>query len=279
MDFESVFNKSVDPSVLAAPSHGFQIRRPCKRKRLTEHPEIYTMSGTFDVEDSTLVSQTHFFNRKNKDTEYKHVSPWDFPFVQELMDRTPIRAFDINKMSGLDAMRVDLEPVTRAYEESFMCEPVGDQRACVMAEECEGNFIPNAGANCFTLREFLLPSQQKEYEATKRYPLKTQPCIFCKRKQIAQWLVSLRASGNGLQEDTVMQDYYNLVDIPGEYRLQDTLLSKRNIYEGLISPVVLHVRNAYKFKRTTKRTYEQWKMPFLTERPGETSGTPRTTRS
>lgn len=275
MDFDSVFAKSVDDSVKEKASHGFQIRRPTKRARLTEHPEIYTMSGTFDVEDSTLVSQTHFFNRSNTDADYKHVSPWDFPFVQELMERTPIRAFDINNMAGMDALRADLEPVTRAYEESFMCEPVGDQRACVMAEACEGNFIPNAGADSFTLREFLLPSQQKEYEATKRYPMKTQPCIFCKRKQIAQWLVALRASGNGLQQDTVMQDYYNLVDIPGEYRLADTLLSKRNIYEGLISPVVLHVRNAYKFKRTTKRTYEQWKMPFLTEAPEATSGISR----
>jgi|TARA_B100001540_G_scaffold271911_1_gene255935 hypothetical protein len=272
MDFNSVFANAVDNSVTDKPKHGFQIRRPTKRARVTDHPDIYTMSGTFDVEDSTLVSQTHFFNRANTDADYTHVSPWDFPFVQELMERTPIRAFDINKMSGLDAMRADLEPVTRAYEEAFMCEPTGDQRACVMADECEGNCIPDTGANRFTLREFLLPSQLKEYEATKRYPLKTQPCIFCKRKQIAQWLVSLRASGNGLQEDTVMQDYYNLVDIPGEYRLADTLLSKRNIYEGLISPVVLHVRNAYKFKRTTKRTYEQWKMPFLTEAPGAAPG-------
>ena len=140
--------------------------------------------------------------------------------------------------------------------------PNSDERACVMAEQCEGNFIPNAGADAFTLREFLLPSQQKEYEATKRFPIKTQPCILCKRRQIAQWLVSLRAAGNGLQTDTVMQDYYNLVDIPGEYRLKDTLLSKRNMLRPNLSGRAA-CRNAYRFKRTTKRTYEQWKIPFL----------------
>jgi hypothetical protein len=264
MDFDSVFASATDNSVTGVKQHGFQIRRPVKRARVSENPEVFTMSGTFEIEDTSLVSQTHFFNRTNQNLDYKHVSPWDFPFVQEMMERSPIRAFDINNMSGIDALRADLEPVSRTYEESFMCEPVGDERACVMAEECEGNFIPNAGPDAFTLREFLLPSQQKEYEATKRYPIKTQPCILCKRKQIAQWLVALRAAGNGLQTDTVMQDYYNLVDIPGEYRLVDTLLSKRNVYEGLICPIVLHVRNAYRYVRTTKRAYEQWKVPFLT---------------
>ena len=46
-----------------------------------------------------------------------------------------------------------------------------------------------------------------------------------------------------------MQDY--------RYRSIFPALVVRFIYEGLISPVVLHVRNVNKFKRTTKRTYEQ----------------------
>ena len=64
-------------------------------------------------------------------------------------------------------------------------------------------------------------------------------------------------------EDCLVQDYYNFVNIPGEYRLEDCLLSKKTVWEGIVSPVVLHVRNAYKFKiKNGKRGYTQWKMPF-----------------
>ena len=84
-------------------------------------------------------------------------------------------------------MRDSIEGVTRKYEEDFMCEPTGDQRACSMEEACEGRCIPQAGSNGFTLREFLLPSQLKTYEETKRYPLQRAPCIMCKRLQIAAW--------------------------------------------------------------------------------------------
>ena len=50
-----------------------------------------------------------------------------------------------------------------------------------------------------------------------------------------------------MKDDFLVQDYYNFVNIPGEYDLKNCLLSKRTVWEGLVSPVVLHVRNAYKY--------------------------------
>ena len=83
-----------------------------------------------------------------------------------------------------------------------------------------------------------------------------------------------------MREDCLVQDYYNFVNIEGEYRLEDCLLSKRTVWEGVVAPVALHVRNAYKFMLVNgKRTYKQWKMPFLTLLPRTCLGTTRSSAS
>lgn len=271
MSFDEQFDAKMAPV-----EHAFQITRKAKRQRVTEetHPEILEMSGTFDTEVPKTVVATHFFNRQNENEPYKYVSPWDYEYVRKLMQRTPISNFDMNSFQGVDKMRDSIEGVPRKYEEEFMCEPTGDQRACSMEESCEGRFIPQAGANGFTLREFLLPSQLKAYEETKRYPLQRAPCIMCKRLQIARMVVGTRAAGTGMRDDCLVQDYYNFVNIPGEYPLEVCLLSKRTVWEGVVAPVALHIRNAYKFEmKNGKRTYTQWKMPFLTCPPGHSLGT------
>ena len=102
------------------------------------------------------------------------------------MQRTPISNFDMNSFHGVDKMRDSIEGVTRKYEEDFMCEPTGDQRACSMEEACEGRCIPQAGSNGFTLREFLLPSQLKTYEETK-LPSSACPCIMCSASRSLAW--------------------------------------------------------------------------------------------
>ena len=97
---------------------------------------------------------------------------------------------------------------------------------------------------------------------------------MCKRLQIARMVVGARAAGTGMREDCLVQDYYNFVNIPGEYPLKACLLSKRNVWEGVVAPVALHIRNAYKFEMVNgKRTYVQWKMPFLVHQPGSSPGT------
>lgn len=277
MSFDEQFSQA-----MPEPTHAFQITRKAKRQRVTAetHPEILQMSGEFDSEVPKTVVATHFFNRQNENEPYKYVSPWDTEYVRKQMQKTPISNFDMNAFQGVDKMRDSIEGVTRKYEESFMCEPTGDQRACSMEESCEGNFIPQASTNGFTLREFLLPSQLKMYEETKRYPLQRAPCILCKRLQIARMVVSARAAGTGMREDCLVQDYYNFVNIDGEYRLEDCLLSKRTVWEGVVAPVALHVRNAYKFALVNgKRTYTQWKTPFLTLLPRSSLGKEDTTRS
>lgn len=270
MNFDEQFEEKI-----VKPSHGFTIIRNAKRQcvRSDTFPEIMEMKGEFNKTVKQTVAQTHFFNRENKNHAYKYVSPHDIEFVKKQIQKTPIANFDMNRSPNVDKYRDSIEPVSRKYEESFMCEPTGDQRACCMEEACEGKYIPQSPEK-FVLREFLLPSQSKLYEETRRYPIQRSPCILCKRLQIARLVVSARAAGTGMKEDCLVQDYYNFVNIPGEYDLKDCLLSKRTVWEGLVSPVVLHIRNAYKFQLVNgKKTYTQWKMPFLTSLPGYSSGT------
>lgn len=257
---------------MSSSSHGFVITKPPKKRRITveEFPEIYTMDGEFAKDIPQTTVQKHHFSRENAGVSYEFVSPWDHAFVASLIQCDPKPTYDLNEKMRLDKYRDSIEGVTRKFEEAFMIEPSGDQRQCSMGEECEGKCIC---ANGFVLREFLLPSQQEAYEKTKRYPIERAPCILCKRLQIARFLVSVRAAGTGVKDDCLLQDYYNFVNIPGEYRLQDCLLSKKTVWEGIVSPVVLHVRNAYRFVlKDGKRGYTQWKMPFLTLPPASSAG-------
>ena len=50
---------------------------------------------------------------------YRH----DIEFVQKQIQKTPIANFDMNKNQRVDKYRDAIEPVTRKYEEEFMCEP------------------------------------------------------------------------------------------------------------------------------------------------------------
>jgi hypothetical protein len=277
MSFDTVFESALTQDQDKKRPNDFVIVRNSKRARVTPttQPTIMSMNGKFNTEPN-LVSQQHFFNRQNQEKEYTHVSPWHFPFVQALLQKKTIPNFDMNLFDHIDRYRDSIEGVTRAYEEAYLTDASGDQRKCINEEECEGLKICSEG---FVLREFLLPSQQLVYQQTKRYPLDREPCVMCKRLKIAKTVIATRAAGNGLKEDYIIQDYYNFVDLDNEYRLEDCLISKKNTWEGLCNPVVLHQRNNYRFVLKNKRkTYEQWRYPFFRSTLGENPGAKLTTR-
>ena len=152
-----------------------------------------------------------------------------------------------------------------------MREPVGDERECIHGPECEGNFIPNS-EQPFTLREFLYPSEYENYKKTGHYPSQQNRCIFCIRCELARALIYIRANGVSCKQDSILQKHRNLVNIKGEYRLEDCILTKKDCWEGIIDPVVLHTRNSYRWKLINgTKTYEQWRIMkpihFLTEKP------------
>ena len=250
----------------------FKVRHVVPKERVTpnEYPEILSVENEFDLQSDPkelIIAETNFFNTKNQDAWQKadggHVRPFDFPFVRALIQREPSETFDIHQFNDRDRRRASIQTVTREYEEEFLREPVGSERPCLLGNQCEGLKITMARDKAFVLREFLLPSELKEYEATGKYKPEQRLCLMCKRKEIARAWINIRADGMGMREDSVLQDYRNLVEVEGEYCLKDCIVSSRHTYGGLIDPVVLHIRSAYRLvEKNGVRYYQQWRMGF-----------------
>ena len=103
-----------------------------------------------------------FFNKKNSDfwqrDDLSHLRPYDFPYIRIVTAATS-DTLSPEDTRHKEQARSSIEVVTRAYEEKFLREPIGEERACVMNENCQGNQLPHITDNKFTLREFLLPSE------------------------------------------------------------------------------------------------------------------------
>lgn len=131
----------------------------------------------------------------------------------------------------------ELECVPRAYEESYLREPVGSERNCINDDQCQGLKISNCTG--FVLREFKLPSKEDECNDGHR-----QMCIMCRRYEIARIFYRYQALGKPSSGQTTIASYYNLVGVDGEYDIRDCIVSQ-NGFSGLTMPVVLHTKSAY----------------------------------
>jgi hypothetical protein len=251
----------------------FVVRSVPRQERVTSdnYPEILNIDTEFSTDQKQtelIIAENRFFGKDNSESwarggDYQHMRPVDYLFVRALIQRPKIKHYDILQMNDSDRLRACIEVVTREYETNYLSEPVGSQRQCLMDNECEGLKITNAKDKAFILREFLKPSEQKEYEQTGKFPSERRLCLMCKRMELARAHTNIRADGMGVREDTILPDWRNLVDVEGEYRLQDCIVSSREVYEGILDPVVLHVRSAYRLiEKNGIRFYDQWRMGF-----------------
>ena len=244
-------------------------------------PDILQLTESKPEQSKTLmVAETSFFNQRNRDfwhrTDLSHLRPYDFPYVRALIQQNPCDTLSPEDIKHKKHVRVSIQVVTRAYEEQYLCEPVGKQRPCIMGDQCQGMHLPHVLENAFILREFLLPTEEEEYGRTGKLPSEGCLCLMCKRSEIARAFINIRADGMGVKNNVILQDYRNIVDVEGEYCLDDCLLSSQTVFQGLLDPIVLHLRNAYRLKVVNGvRHYDQWRMKypgqdlhFLTEAPG-----------
>ena len=67
----------------------------------------------------------------------------------------------------------------------------------------------------------------------------------------------------GVKNNMILQDYRNITGVPGEYILDDCILSSASIFQGLLDPVVLHIKSGYRVKTINGiRHLEQWRMKY-----------------
>lgn len=214
-----------------------------------------------------MVAETTFFNQRNKDfwhrTDLSHLRPYDFPYVRALIQQKPCDTLSPEDIKHKEHVRCTIQVVTRAYEENYLREATGKERSCIMGEQCQGMHLPHVIENAFVLREFLLPTEEEEFSRTAKLPVEGRLCLMCKRSEIARAFINIRADGMGVKNNIILQDYRNIVDEEGEYCLEDCLLSSPQVFQGLLDPVVLHLRNAYRLKVVKGvRHYEQWRMKY-----------------
>jgi len=250
----------------------FETRRAPAKEHVTtdKYPEILSVNEEFSTstqQTELIIAEEKFFEKDNTESwckgGYEHVRPVDYPFLRSLIQRPPIKHYDIHQKSDTDRLRAAVETCSRNYENQFLREPIGSERPCLLGNNCEGLKISNAKDRAFILREFLLPSEQKIYENSGKYPTEQRLCLMCKRLECARAFVNIRADGMGVREDTILPDYRNLIDVEGEYCLRDCIVSSRTVYEGILDPIVLHVRSAYRLVECNGiRYYDQWRMSF-----------------
>jgi hypothetical protein len=232
-------------------------------------PELMQAAPTPADEKETntpqVVAEQLYFNRQNSDfwqrDDLSHLRPFDFPFIRSMVQQAPQDTLSPEDTRHKETARATIEVVTREYEEKNLREPVGDERACIMAENCQGMQLPHVKDNKFVLKEFLVPTELEEAKRTRQWPKEGRLCLLCKRAEIARAFINIRADGMGVKNNMILQDYRNIVNIPGEYRLEDCILSSASIFQGLLDPVVLHIKSGYRVKTINGvRHLDQWRM-------------------
>ena len=179
------------------------------------------------------------------------LQPIDFPFVRGLLQAAPVDAQGPLEIAQRDQHRKVTEVVSRHYQDSFLREPINCERACVMGAGCEGLHVTEAvlSQSGFTLREFLLPSQMAAHESSGEWPREASLCLLCTRSEIAKAFFNIRADGAACKSDIVLQKHRIVVDVAGEYKIDDCIVSCPERYEGLLDPVILYNRNDYAPRR------------------------------
>lgn len=251
------------------------------KDKCQETPDILQVETAQTKRPKTvMVAETTFFNQQNKDfwqrADLSHLRPYDFPYVRALLQQNPCDTLSPEDLKHKEHVRTSIQVVTRAYEEEYLREPVRKERGCIMGEQCQGMHLPHVSDDAFIVREFLLPTEEEEYKRTGKLPTEGRLCLMCKRSEIARAFINIRADGMGVKNNVMLQDYRNIVGEEGEYCMEDCILSSPTIFQGILEPVVLHLRNAYRLRiQKGVRYYEQWRMKypgqqnhFLTQAPG-----------
>ena len=83
----------------------------------------------------------------------------------------------------------------------------------------------------------------------------SRTCLLCKRCETLELYVSVRKNHEGLSAITSISDHCIIVDVLGEYKKENSICSKPNIYEGIPKPFINHNRHKYKMEKKNSYKY------------------------
>jgi hypothetical protein len=159
--------------------------------------------------------------------------------LDHVLSRVPYRAMLENLFQSAadgqeeeDAQTEDVPILTRAYEESFMRQPLPGERACAMRDLCECMHIDKA--NPFVGVEMRLPNDPEE----------PQMCVLCSRSTTQKCFYDICFLGRSVSG--VIQRYGCIYGQPGEYAAECMLIPTRALgIANMPVPCMSHQRNRY----------------------------------
>ena len=211
--------------------------------------------------EESYFSEAKFFNDHNGKNK-EPPSPFLYPYIKAMLTS---QQRVVHQEEAKTKLKANVEVVCRAHEEKYLCEPdiqLGE-KACARGVECEGLKIHEAGDHAFVLKEYYTPNEERAKGTCEDAKL----CLMCLRFLIHQCVLEIKADGEYLHDDMIMQSFGNIVGLPGEYTIDSVVCSDKDTYEGLVIPLVEHKRTAYTVEvRTVNgkpiRYYIQSNMPY-----------------
>ena len=167
----------------------------------------------------------------------------------------------------LRMLHKDLVLNRRAYEESMMRTPRYGEPACSAGNRCVGTELICGGE---TLVAFFPESTWNEYASTPngRLPANERQCILCYRDNIQRALAIQRQRNLALKPSMLaIGEFYNLADVPGEYRSEDCVGPRSDRYEGILYFVVKLCTSSFRREVASDCTYFRQTLGYPGERP------------
>ncbi len=218
---QSMFPVSWDPTIAG---------KKRKAKTFLEETDEKTMSTILPlVEFHSDLQQTIL--RKLNQSSPALPTLTELP-LDHILARVPYKTMLENLFGNLDQTVPDVPILTKAYEESFMRQPLTGERACAMGELCECTMIDRSAP--FVGVELRLPGDDDQ----------PQMCVLCSRATTQKCFYDMCYLNR--QTKGLIQRYGVIFGQPGEYAAECTLVAPPAL--GLTSmpvPSMSHQRNRY----------------------------------
>ena len=174
-------------------------------------------------------------------------------------------------------VRASLTVSRRAHEQCMLREPRPDEPRCAAGDKCKGTEIQCRGGGAILVAfyfEHEWTAYQKDVQSgvPARLPDASRLCLLCQRFNAARFIVNLRAENIGMHADqespVIASQFYNIVDVAGEYCSEDCLLPSSYVYEGFCAPIVKP--NLFRFERRLDKETGTMYFVQLLAYPGDT---------
>ena len=200
-------------------------------------PEILQMEGSLLPSEATVEAETQNLNRNNSTAGF---DGWlEAEILQMFMDSTQEK-FCLETDARVDQLREDLPKFTRKEEDAMLVE-VSPRCpfACEMGRSCESIKM---SARKGVSPPIILGAVRKEGFSDYKQ------CLLCLRNTATATLLRLRMDRVGMVRDGSLQTHANYCNIKGQYRKEDCLPIRRDRYEGIVLPIVVHRCSGYRAK-------------------------------